>query len=156
VSSPRRTTLLIGGAALGTLVLFVILGVVLVRALRTDEPAGAPPSVQNESAKLGREGMAAPGTKELRALGCEPATVLDMQKTMSATGAKLQEGEPRAIVTCQLGAPLQAPTCEQVASTYLTAIGTAPGTFATRVMEVSGKRRCSRLFAANGADLGTY
>jgi hypothetical protein len=101
--------------------------------------------------------MHAPGTAELRGLGCDPPLVVDMARLLG-DAASIEPGEPRLLVTCDLAEAAQAPSCEKVAAVYYAAIGgMAQDRVGVRVLRAGAVSPiCSRLYAPNGADLGTF
>jgi hypothetical protein len=101
--------------------------------------------------------MRARGTPELRRLGCETAVVVDMARLLG-DAARVREGEPGTMVTCDVPAAGDAPGCERVAATYFAAIGgMAEDRVGVRVTRQGARApSCSRLYAPNGADLGAF
>jgi hypothetical protein len=143
-----------GGAAL---VVVAVVGVVVaMRSCSGDEPRAATPSA-NDHARVADEGMHARGTAELRQLGCDHALVVDMAQLLG-DAARVREGEPRIMVTCDVAPATTPPSCERVAAAYFGAIsGTAEDRIGVRVTrEGSPSAACSRLYAPNGADLGAF
>jgi hypothetical protein len=146
-----------GGAAI---VLVAVVVAVLVVRSRWGEPtrATAPSADQGTgNATVGGEGMRARGTSELRQLGCETAVVVDMARLLG-DAARVREGEPRMMVTCDVPATGDAPGCERVAAVYFAAIGgMAEDRVGVRVTRQGSRApSCSRLYAPNGADLGSF
>jgi len=144
----------------GVAALVVIVGaIVAVRACSADGPATAtsPSAAPGPNAAIGAGGMVAPGTDALRALGCEHAVVVDMAKVLGST-SRMREGEPRTIITCDVGAGAPVPGCERVANTYFGAVGAlATDTIGVRVLRTGAPAPlCSKKYAPNGADLGTF
>jgi hypothetical protein len=138
----------LGGAL--ALVVVVLAVVVASRFLGGGSPATAP----SDSARVAAvdDGLHAPGTEEVRAIGCDRALVLDMQRVL---GSSLRPGDPRTIVTCDVASKDGAPTCERVASTYFSAVKTAEANVAVRVMrEAPPEALCARVYAPSGADIG--
>jgi hypothetical protein len=154
-----RTGLVGIAAAGGVAVLLVVGGVVLAARTCGPEPAPAPSATATASpnAAIGGEGMRARGTDELRLVGCEHAVVLDMAKLLG-NPSRVREGEPHTVVTCDVGATAAAPGCERVAGTYFGAIGgMSTDVVGVRVMRAgTAAPLCSRKYAPNGADLGTF
>lgn len=101
--------------------------------------------------------MGAQGTAELRQLGCAPALVVDMRRLLRDTGQSTP-GEPRYMVTCDVPAGAEPPSCERAAGVYFGAIGgMADDPVAVRVLRGGASTpACSRLYAPNGADLGPF
>jgi hypothetical protein len=151
-----RGSLIAFGAGGAAIVVLVIVGVAL--ALRGCGETRPPPSRGDyANAHLADEGARARGTPELRRLGCEHALVVDMAKLLG-DAAQVRDGEPRLMVTCDVGPNGVAPSCEQVEGTYYGAIGgMAEGNVGVRVLRSgTSAPSCSRLYAPNGADLGAF
>jgi hypothetical protein len=146
-----------GGAAI--VLVAVVVVVLAVRACSGDAPnaAPAPAGDGTRNAAVGGEGMRARGTPELRQIGCDAAVVVDMARLLGEAG-RLREGEARFVVTCDVPAAGDAPTCERAAAVYFSAIGgTAEDRVGVRVSRQGTKAPlCSRLYAPNGADLGAF
>jgi hypothetical protein len=145
-----------GGAAL--VVAVVIGAVVAARSCSSDAPPPPARASGNANAAVGEEGMRAPGTAELRKLGCEQALVVDMARLLG-DASRIREGEPGIMVTCDVPAALyDAPTCDRAAAAYFGAIGgTADQAVGVRVLRAGlASPVCSRLYAPNGADLGVF
>lgn len=131
--------------------LALAVGIVALReCTRSTEVAAL--DAPTESAKVASAGMQAPGTSALRALGCDPAVVLDLNRLLKDASA-VREGEPRYIVTCDV-AGAEAPTCEHAAATYFAALGgSAGGNVNIRVAHRGASEPlCSRLYAPSGAE----
>ena len=154
-SQPRLIALAAAGGAAALGVIALAIGV--MRACSSD-PSGAA-SARNqqstEGAGVARAGMDAPGTAELRRLGCDPALVLDMARLLGDASA-IRSGEPRYVVTCDVPGT-QAPACERVAAAYFAAAGVSPeGIVNVRVSRPgSSVPLCARRYAPSGMDLGT-
>jgi hypothetical protein len=152
---------LLGIAAIGAgaAVVVIVAAILVVRALAAGPAAAAIPAGggANPNATVAEEGMHAPGAAELTKLGCEHALVVDTAKLLGS-GGRVRPGEPRTMVTCDVPAGGEAPSCERAAATYFGAIGaTAEDDVAVRVLRAgSSTPVCSRLYAPNGADLGVF
>jgi len=144
-----------GGAAL--VVAVVIGAVVAARSCSSDAPPPPARAGGNANAAVGEEGMRAPGTAELRKLGCEQALVVDMARLLG-DASRIREGEPRTMVTCDVPAAGDAPTCDRAAAAYFGAIGgSADQAVGVRILRAGvAAPLCSRLYAPNGADLGVF
>jgi hypothetical protein len=144
-----------GGAAAA---LAVIVGLVLL--VRTCSggaaAAGSAAAGPDPAARVGAEGMGAPGTAELRASGCASAVVVDMQQLLGQAQAG-REGEPRYMITCDVPTT-PAPPCEKLAATYFRAVGgKVDGNVSIRVQVAGAKGpACSRLYTPSGIDLGPF
>jgi len=156
---PRGGLLAIAAGGAGAVVV-VIVGIVLVLRSCGDAGPSAPrpgSGSANAHAGVADEGMRATGTRELRQLGCDHALVVDMAKLLG-DAALVRQGEPRYMVTCDVPAAVDPPTCERAAAVYFGAIGgMADENVGIRILrEGSSAPACSRLYAPNGADLGVF
>ena len=146
-------------AAPAAAIVVVVAAVLVVRSCSDGSASAARPAGDGANAHAGvaTEGMHAPGTAELRALGCSHALVVDMAKLLGA-GSRVRDGEPGTMVTCDVPPAVDPPTCEHAAGVYFGAIGgTAEQAVGIRVLrEGSTAPLCSRLYAPNGADLGVF
>jgi len=140
-----------GAAALAA----IVLAVVVLRSCTRDKSA-APDAVLDDGEQVGREGMRARGTAELRQLGCNQAIVIDILRLLHDASA-LREGEPRYIVTCDV-VDAGGLSCERAAAAYFAAMsGNDDGTVNIRI-SARGSRQptCSRLYGPSGVDLGAF
>ena len=144
----------LAGAGVGIVVAVIVLAVVAVRSL-TAEPPPPPTAGPSKNAIAGEEGLHARGTAELGALGCSPGLVVDMASILG-DAARIEPGEPRYMVTCDVPAPTQPPSCEKAAAVYFTAVGgQTDATVGVRVLRAGVVAPlCSELYAPSGADLG--
>ncbi len=151
---PNARVVGLAGAGVGIVLAVIVVAVVAVRSL-TAEPPPPPTAGPSKATLAGEEGMRAPGTKELAALGCSPALVVDMARVLGDASGILP-GEPRYMVTCDVPAAVEPPTCEKASTVYFAAIGgNADDPVGIRVLRAGVTAPlCSRLFAPNGADLG--
>ena len=151
-----RASLLGLGIGSGVLVLAVVVGgVVLLRKCSSGSAGDATAASPDRGATAATEGMNAKGTAEMRQLGCEQALVVDMARVLGSAN-RIEPGEPRWMVTCDVGTS-GTPPCERVASAYFGAVGTPDGNVCVRVSRTGAPQpSCSRLYAPNGADLGTF
>jgi hypothetical protein len=149
-SQPSLIVLAGAGGAIALVALTV--AVLAIRGCASDGSARAP-RAPGVGANVARDGMQAPGTSELRALGCDPALVLDLYRLLGDASA-VRPGEPRYIVTCDIPGAA-APTCERAAATYFAALGgSAGGNVNIRVARVGvSAPLCSRIYAPSGASL---
>ena len=156
-SQPRLIALAAAGGAAALGVIALAIG--LVRGCSSDPTAAASArnqqSQNTEGAGVASAGMEAPGTAELRRLGCDPALVLDMGRLLGDASA-IRSGEPRYVVTCDVPGA-QAPACERVAATYFGAAGVSPGGIVNILVSRPGSSvpLCARRYAPSGMDLGT-
>jgi hypothetical protein len=99
--------------------------------------------------KMAVQGMNAPGTKELRAMGCAQAMVLNTDEAARLLG---KEGphDSGQVVVCAAADDDKAPSCNDVAETYLAAIGgDAHAPFVVTVRRNQGKH-CTVRYGADG------
>lgn len=116
-----------------------------------------------EAATIMAEAQSAPGTAELRAIGCEQAMALDPAKMLKIADRFVDAGgsppsatppEVERIVMCQVGAFGTAPSCDDAARVYVR--GAAPrGKFMLTVQQGSSKnKQCSGVYSASGVLVG--
>lgn len=118
--------------------------------------------------KLATKGLSAPGTPEIRAMGCEQAMVLDMKDVgelmNDAFDAGLGDAGLEGLeVECALSASAAPIACDDVAKTYVRAVGgTASAEFAVRVKRQNDTRPLCEstydtdgTFLASGSTLGS-
>ena len=112
--------------------------------------------------KLATKGLNAPGTTEIRAMGCEQAMVLDMKEFSALMndafdgGLGLGDAGLEGLeVECSLSASASPVACDDVAKTYLRAVGgTASAEFAVRVKRQNDTRPlCESTYDADGTFL---
>ena len=110
--------------------------------------------------KIAAEGVNAPGTPELRALGCDPAMVMDEKEVADLVNDTLDAGVKMTgaeglLVTCQVPASSAPPTCDDVAKTYVRAVGRARAEFVVDVQK-QGERDpvCESSYDADGHPKG--
>jgi hypothetical protein len=105
------------------------------------------------------EAANAPGTKELRALGCKKAAVIDVGQlqaiadTFVDAGTAETGGHSRIAVTCTTSRGAMAPTCEQVAATYVGAVGRVSAPFLAVVGPNGGPAECQQEYSEEGVRL---
>ncbi|HEY3358823.1 MAG TPA: hypothetical protein VGQ83_36580 [Polyangia bacterium] len=109
-----------------------------------------------EAGRVGIEATTAPGTAELRKLGCQQAMVMDLAslaRTFAGdAGVNLKDEDTALMITCQVGFTGKAPSCAQVASTYVGAVGTAKGRFQVTVQQqLKPAPACTECFDPKGA-----
>jgi hypothetical protein len=119
--------------------------------------------------KEAREAQNAPGTRELRKLGCEQASAMDMDRfgRLLNDDAALKDDEEdedaafrrtsqmyRVMVSCQGGFLRTPPSCDDVAQTYVDAVGTVPGPFIVSVTNPKDPMHpCNGEYSADGTRL---
>ena len=117
-------------------------------------------SAVGEGAQIMKEAMNAPGTAELRKLGCDVAMVLDMDKFQKLINRFNDAGggataDTSVMVICQVKKAASAPTCDDAAHTYVGAVGAQPRKFAVMVQEKDrDKAVCSSTYAPSGSKIG--
>lgn len=112
----------------------------------------------NEAPKLAEKGMNAPGMTEVRALGCEQAFALDMKDVGDLMSDLVDAGKnmPDALmITCQVRAGARAPTCDDVASTYIGAVKTSSKAFVVTVQQQGKKAQCESSYDTTGSPIST-
>ena len=149
--------------------LLVVSGVVLVGMigagvgiyLLATSNVGQPTiKVIGEGSKLATKGVTAPGTTEIRALGCEQAVVVDSKDVTALVSDFVDGGFDAGIdfllVSCQVQTKAAAPSCDDVAKTYIRAVGTASSTFIVSVQRDGEQNAlCESTYDASGALIGT-
>jgi hypothetical protein len=109
--------------------------------------------------ELAAEAQHAPGTPEVRALGCDTAMAMDMDRMTSIMHERLDASATvpstfSMLVVCQIGmfSSKTPPTCDDVARTYVGAAGSPARGFAVNVQRGSGRANviCSTLYDSAG------
>jgi hypothetical protein len=97
------------------------------------------------------EGLNAPGTAELRAAGCDAAVIMDMSKISSLFDAGTTSAGESVIVSCSVVAGKTAPKCDDLAKTYVKAVGGSRGNFLVQVTPQSGGApMCKKVYSSSG------
>lgn len=109
-------------------------------------------------AAIAAEAQTAPGTNELRALGCMQAMALDPAKMMKIAGRFADAGAPPAsttppdferMVMCQVNVLGTAPSCDDAAKAYVR--GASPrGKFMMSVQQSNKHTTCSGVYSPAG------
>jgi hypothetical protein len=101
--------------------------------------------------QVAEQGLNAPGAAELRAAGCDAAVVMDMSKISSlfdAGGAS--SGTEGILISCSTTAGRAAPSCDDLAKTYVKAVG-APGTnILVEVQPRGAPPTCKKVYGPKG------
>lgn len=109
------------------------------------------PAVQKAGKAFGKgieiadKGRSAPGADEVRAAGCERALVIDsedvvaLQGLIHTTSWDLDKKGP--VVFCKPEKSASPPSCEKLASTYLSAVSAAPPLFYVLISGGERKRK---------------
>lgn len=111
-----------------------------------------------EATQLAAEAQKAPGTNELRALGCQQAMALDAAKMVKLGSSFMDGGAPPptpsdvdTIVTCQVSFGGAAPSCDDAAKAYIR--GAAPHKNFMLSVSSQGKQSCGNVYSPAGAAL---
>lgn len=149
---------LIAVAVVGGLMLLSALVLVVGFVLFAQSDVGKTTfKVIGEGTRIAQKGMKAPGAKEVRALGCDQALVIDasdIAEFMEILDAGDAAGMPQtSFVSCQVSGMSKAPSCDDVATTYVTAIGgSAPNGFIVSVTrQGSSQPVCQSMYDEEGA-----
>jgi hypothetical protein len=101
--------------------------------------------------KLAYDGSNAPGAKELRAMGCDQAMILNADDLAPLVGKTAAPRAEKIIVTC-IGRSTAVPSCDDAALAYAHAIGPPQGGFIVTVRKTDGKgEHCMGRYAEDGA-----
>lgn len=146
----------------GGLGLLGLIGVIVIVAgyrLSQDKDVQNAFGALGDSVKIMAEAQSAPGTDELRALGCDQAFALDPMKMAKIADRFTDAGAPPPrtpsdidrMVMCQVGAFGAAPTCDDAARAYVK--GAAPTRSFTLSVQQQGSSRphCSGVYSPAGA-----
>ncbi len=102
--------------------------------------------------QVAEDGLNAPGSAELRAAGCEAAVVMDLSKLSAlfdAGGA--QGGTPGIVISCATRPGKAGPTCDDLAKTYVKAVGNPRSDFIVQVQPQGvAKADCKKVYSAKG------
>jgi len=150
--------LIAAGVAGGLFLLFVVfVGVLVYKALNSEQGQRVM-KLAGSAIAMTQKATTAPGAAELRALGCTEAMVMDLEgfrEIVEEAKGEIRGNVPDdLIVACNMGPLAPAPSCEQVAQTYLRAVGSPPKSFLV-VVQRKGRQgsECGGRFDANGAAL---
>lgn len=108
-------------------------------------------------AQIAADAQSAPGTAELRALGCETAMALDAAKMQKLGASFLDAGAPTAppevnrIVMCQVNGFGTAPSCDDAAMAYVR--GAAPAGKFMLSVQSNRKTACGGVYSPSGVML---
>jgi hypothetical protein len=120
---PHACTVIAGLLAAGLLLVGGLVAYGIHRVYQDPQLRNVAEAVE-EGVDIMVEARTAPGTDELRELGCDEALVLDvdrMRKLMNRFDAgvpPVQADEPKLWVTCQVGSFGAAPSCKRAALTF--------------------------------------
>ncbi|EYF06747.1 hypothetical protein [Chondromyces apiculatus] len=115
-------------------------------------------------AQVFEDAKRAPGTNEVRALGCDGAMALDVNEVLAAFNqfdAGLPTTTPKVslMVVCSMnGLFAKPPDCDAVARAYLSGAGAPAGNFAATVTlsDRKSSNHCSMEYAPSGARVGPF
>jgi hypothetical protein len=131
--------LIVGGLGL---VVCLVVGIFIWKAAKT-------------LTKVAEEGLSAPGSAELRAAGCDAAVVMDLSKISAIFDAGGAPGGAAGIViSCAVNPGRKAPACDDLARTYVKAVGTVGSSFIVQVQPEGGsKPACKKVYGPMGTFL---
>lgn len=114
-------------------------------------------AVGGEAVRIGIEAQSAPGTDEVRALGCEQAMAFDIDK-LDKMMALLDAGAPpkgvfSTMVMCQVGVFGTAPSCDDVARVYRPAVHPKKPFMASVQHKADHKAKCTAVYDVDGRKL---
>lgn len=119
-------------------------------------------AVVGEGAKIAAEAQTAPGTPELKKLGCKQPMVMSMERLLKLTqqlsdAGDGEVGDLSVMVMCPVGILDTPPACDAVARTYVGAVPRPTGNFAVTVSEQSkNKPYCSYLYSPDAKRLSEF
>jgi len=139
-SSAGTRWIILGGGVLAVLLLAAILVGRWVMNLAADGQA------------MAQAGIAAPGAQELRdQVGCDTALVIGNQDMAKFAGHFGQGGQSMRVVTCMIeGTGKAAPTCTDVATTYVTAASPAEPFMAIVLRKGNRQPVCQHIYGPDG------
>ena len=151
---------LIASLIVGGLFLFAVLALVLFGYRYVQSGKGkAIWNAFKEATAIAEQGMNAPGTAELRELGCKQAFVMDtsqlakLGEAFSGIGGKPSEKSSMGtMVVCMVGYLGRGPSCDEAAAVYVKALGgSAPHPFVVMVKaQSSSKADCFSSYSPDG------
>ena len=141
----------------------VIIGGIVVYKIMSSPEGRKIVAAVGETTKLTQEAMKAPGTAELRKLGCDQAMVIDAERMMSIVESFVPDsgGKPdlseKLMVMCQMGMLGKSPpTCDDVAKTYAAAVPSGTSNFLVQVTaQGDNKPHCQARYSPSGDLLST-
>ena len=148
--------LALGIAGAGLVVVGIVIMVVAYKFMSSSSGQGVV-----EASKLAMESLQAPGTAELRGIGCAQAAVVDtermeavVRKFADDAAATLPNRDFKLQITCQARASGTTPTCEEVARTYHDAVTTPAGRYLVSVNASGSKTAsCFALYEPDGTKI---
>jgi hypothetical protein len=140
-------------------VIFVVGAFIVYRVVKSPEGQKAVTLI-GEGSKAMRDGLNAPGTTELKALGCTQPMVVDAEKMVALgqllgadAGTKSAKPDFSVTVVCQVSKRAAAPTCDAVASTYVAAAAPTSSFLVTLQVAGAPEAGCHAVYDASGAKL---
>lgn len=137
-------------------VIFVIGAFIVYRVVKSPEGQKAVTLI-GEGSKAMRDGMNAPGTAELKALGCTQPIVIDAERMVALgellgadAGQKSTKPDFKMTVVCQVSKRAAAPSCDTVASTYVAAAAPTASFLVTLQVAGSPEAGCNAVYDASG------
>jgi hypothetical protein len=162
VAKKKTSVLTIVLVFVGSAFVLGLLGIALIAFLVWRNPEGRRfVGLMGETVEIMRKAQKAPGTKELRALGCGQAMVLEMDDFLRIARQLDAGGGPRptfgSLVMCAARPWGTAPPCDDVAKTYLSGAGPQDRSFVVSVTQ-SGKSKpvCQALYDGAGSRLRDF
>ena len=119
-------------------------------------------SIAGEGVKIAAEAQNAPGTSELKKLGCKQPMVMSMERLFKLTQQLNDAGggdvsELSVMVMCPVGILDTPPACDDVARTYVGAVPRPSGGFAVNVtVQGNNKPHCGYLYSPEGKRLAEF
>jgi hypothetical protein len=156
----KTSTLTIVLAVIGGGFVLVLLGLAVAAYAVWSNPEGRKfVGMLGESMKVMQKAQKAPGTKELRAIGCGQAMALDMEdleritKYIDSGGVSMPSVIGRMVV-CAAQPWDTPPTCDAVVSKYLSVVGKVDRSVLVSVTQ-SGKSKpvCQAIYDGTGTKL---
>jgi hypothetical protein len=146
-------------AIVGGLGLLAVVGIgVAVYAFAHSKEGKAVLGTIGDMTQIMSEAQNAPGTKEVRALGCDQAMAVDFEKMERMLADRFDAGSSKSafsmMVICQVGMfDKSPPTCDAVARAYLGAAPEPARGFTVTVQRGNNSRQavCSTLYDPTGA-----
>ncbi len=109
--------------------------------------------------ELAQKGQTAPGTKEIRELGCQQAMVLSADDFKTFIGQFEKDSSKLtqfnfSLVQCQMGFGKAVVTCPQVVEAYMTAVPTPTEPFLVQVTKPGNKEPlCQKVYDTKGQEM---
>lgn len=165
-AGPPKKKGLSTGCLVAIIVVLVFFGSIAAIVIFVGYKVSQDKDVQNvlgaigDAATIMAEAQSAPGTSELRSLGCEQAMAIDPVKMMKIADRFADAGAPPPsstppdvdrIVMCQVGAFGSAPTCDNAAKAYVRGASPSKNFVLTVQKGSSSNKQCSGVYSPSGA-----